>query len=470
MEEWCRAQGMPVTASTKAWKTDEWFGHQRVSGTFPLGIRRVRGALPSHVRVSEQQVEGLLDPLHPTLMDAVEAGRIFIVDYSEDLRDIPLTAGGFLANPVCVLYTPPAQPGTFMPLAIQLFSSVDTDEPAPRGSLTITPNDNHFAWQLAKLHFQVAEAQWEFFGVRCLHVHLAALYASVTYRCLSARHPIRQLLQPHLAGAICTNNWIEAAILRPGGFADTLFAIGRPGATTLARRGCAGFSLHATGFTDDIFERNMDGVAGYAYAEDSRLIWDTIHKYVSGIVGLFYTAPADLTNDKELYSWALQLKHHLPSLPYLKEHTVEPLVNILVSIIWTCSVLPSCLTYDTVNILGWTPNKPLTLSHPWPLAKGKDDISEIDFLRALPSPSISAMQHDFASQLANHRGAPGSRRLGCGLRYAQAVFAEPSAQGLYLTFVAQLVRVEEEIKRRNTRRKRPYGALQPTAIVMHPLL
>eukprot|EP01001_Neometanema_parovale_P003059 NODE_1392_length_1753_cov_175.844785_g1323_i0.p1 GENE.NODE_1392_length_1753_cov_175.844785_g1323_i0~~NODE_1392_length_1753_cov_175.844785_g1323_i0.p1 ORF type:complete len:580 (-),score=92.44 NODE_1392_length_1753_cov_175.844785_g1323_i0:13-1707(-) len=448
---------MRLPPMSKIWTDDAEFGRQRLVGLHPAGIEVVK-RLPPHLRVTEEMVGGLLDD-GTTLSDAIRDQRIMMVDYSEKLKDIPLKRGGFLAAPICLLYL--TSQGTVVPLAIQLWSATATAD-----AVVITPDDNLYAWQLAKMHFQSAECHWHFFGVKVLQLYqLGALFATTTFKCLSIRHPIRQLLAPCLHGALACNNWLSEFVLNQGGMADQLFSSGLDGGLVIARRAYKQYIFSNNTFHGDITNRGMDGPtragAGYYYAEDGKLVWEAMSKYVRAVVELYYQSPADITNDKELYAWAIQLKEYIPSVPYLQEYTVDPIVNICSTIMWAMTAGQSASTNDAYNMIGWVPNQPFGLSLPWPM-KPRDQMTERDVLNSLPSKAETLGQAQFVSQLMNERLActPLREEISQG-GGAGTVFPDSNAQGLHLTFMERLADIQAVIEQRNSKRPIPYSALIP---------
>ena len=57
-------------------------------------------------------------------------------------------------------------------------------------------------------------------GTKLFLHQLASVFAAATFRHLADRHPIRQMLNPHLVGAISSWKWIRDHVLNPGGMAD----------------------------------------------------------------------------------------------------------------------------------------------------------------------------------------------------------------------------------------------------------
>lgn len=439
------------------WTDDSEFGRHRLTGLHPHGITRIK-AIPSFFKLTGDAVYSLLDA-EMTLSEALEAGRVFMVDYSDKLKDIPRKAGGFVMAPTLLLYL--TNQDVLQPLAIQLWTN-------NRGeSIVVSPNDKAHAWTLAKIHFACAEWQWHFFGSKVLVHHLAAIYAAATFKCLSDRHPVRQMLTAHLLGAIPSFNWIEQNVLNPGGMADQLFEVGQEGAMAILRRAFKQHVFSNTSFQNDMRNRDVEDLPGYHYGEDGALVWDAIVTYVRSVVELYYTSPSDITNDYELNTWMNQLKTCIPTAPFLQEYTVAPVVAVVSQIIWSLTAEHSVYNNDAYNMIGWVPNQPFGLSMPW-IVKPKDEVTLADVLRTLPNRSKTVAQAKFAGMVAAQQSS--SRALlgsYSSLDHAPQVFVDSHAQGLYLSFLERLTDINATITDLNKKRPIPYTALLPRSIANH---
>mmetsp|Transcript_132893 Transcript_132893/g.230444 ORF Transcript_132893/g.230444 Transcript_132893/m.230444 type:complete len:569 (-) Transcript_132893:330-2036(-) len=450
-------KNLRIPPLAQIWMEDSEFGRHRLIGSHPIGIQRIK-AIPSFFKLSGDMVYNLLDA-DMTLSQALSLGHLFMVDYSEKLKDIPRKNGGFIAAPTCLFYL--NNKGSLQPLAIQLWSN-------SRGrSIVVSPNDNPHAWTLAKMHFSCAEQQWHFFGQKLPLHHLAAIYATATFKCLSDRHPIRQMLTPHLLGAIPSFNWIEEHILSPDGMADQLFEVGLEGGMTILRRAFRGHVFNNTSFQNDMRNRDVEGLPGYHYGEDGALVWNAIVKYVRSVVEFYYTSPSDITHDHELATWMNQLKSCVPSIPFLQEFTLEPVVQVVSKILWTCTAEQSVYNNDIYNMVGWVPNQPFGLSSPWRL-KPTGDITKDDVLAALPSPNRTVAQAKFAGIVAAQQSACCTLlKTYSSPEHAPQVFVDSHAHGLYLTFLERLSDVQSTIENANKIRPIPYTALLPKVITNH---
>eukprot|EP01006_Ploeotia_vitrea_P003649 TRINITY_DN112994_c0_g1_i1.p1 TRINITY_DN112994_c0_g1~~TRINITY_DN112994_c0_g1_i1.p1 ORF type:complete len:575 (+),score=0.35 TRINITY_DN112994_c0_g1_i1:82-1725(+) len=452
-----------MPASAEIWNVGEAsdldFAEQRLVGDFPFTIEQIR-TLPKHVKIKPHHIEGLLDP-DLDFQTACQKGKIFMVDYSKKLKDIPLKNGGWLSAPTLLLYHNNNK--QLVPLAIQLFPA--TDPPI------CTMNDNKYAWMLAKIHFQCAETHWRFFGAKIYNIHFCcSIYASTTFRCLSTKHPVRQLLTPYLRGSIASLNYIVDKLLVKGGLVDNLFGVGLEGGLAITRKAHKDFFFINFGFGNDYKNRNCEALKGCGYhaAEDGLLIWEAIKKYVRNIMDLFYTEPADIINDTELHQWAQELKEAIPSVICLKEYTLDPLVFIVTNIIWTCTAYHSALNDNLYDTIGFVPNKPFSVQYPWP-RKPKDEIVLKDILLTLPSKTHSLAQVQWVQQMRPEVSSPSVPRLqeDPDAGHYEEVFVDSCAHGLYLTFLEYLRDVEAQINKQNSQRTTAYTAMLPSKIAKH---
>eukprot|EP01062_Namystynia_karyoxenos_P014984 TRINITY_DN15427_c0_g1_i1.p1 TRINITY_DN15427_c0_g1~~TRINITY_DN15427_c0_g1_i1.p1 ORF type:complete len:587 (+),score=196.28 TRINITY_DN15427_c0_g1_i1:67-1827(+) len=450
---------------SQRWADDAEFGRQRLCGLCPSEVRLVEGCLPPHVAavLSDDQLTGLLEG-HRTLSAAIAAGRLYCVDLSAKLGGVHCQEGWHLCAPTLLLYFTDTR--ALLPIAIQLHPPGSAA--APDAGVVYTPNDNIYAWTLAKLHFQSAELHWLLFAKKAHDIHaIGAFVASATYRTLSTRHPVRQALAPFLAGAVAAHRYLNETLLADGGAVDRLFACGAAGAAQIARRARAAYSFMDASFVHDVRRRMLDRERELRYPllEDGVLVWEAIERYARGVITRFYTEPADLTNDGELNAWVSDIKRMVPSVPHLKEYTTDPLVFIVANVIWLCTAGHSVWRGDLYGQLGYLLNRPFRLRPP--PAKPADAITEQDVLASLAAPEAVLQQINFVQQMA--AGWAQLPRLdgtegGEPVKSPHVAFADEHAQGLYTRFVEDMVRIEEVIQLRNSERTAPYTALLPSEI------
>eukprot|EP00118_Oscarella_pearsei_P016743 m.162054 g.162054 ORF g.162054 m.162054 type:complete len:781 (+) comp38831_c0_seq1:29-2371(+) len=143
------------------------FGRQFLQGAHPIAIQRVEAdGLPMKFPVKDVTVKGTIGDT-TTLTNEIQAGRIFMVDYSA-LDGIPPNSSGTMKK----RYVAPAmglfwQTGNddFVPIAIQL-------QQTPHDSnLIFTPQDNATDWLYAKMWLKCADSQYHQVVSRLMNNH-----------------------------------------------------------------------------------------------------------------------------------------------------------------------------------------------------------------------------------------------------------------------------------------------------------
>ncbi|KAK3703195.1 hypothetical protein QZH41_004962 [Actinostola sp. cb2023] len=143
----------PKYAEDDIWMDDANFGMQYLNGTNPMMIERCN-KLPETFPVSQALVGNCLDR-GLTLEEEIEAGRIYIVDYSL-LEGIQRYGHGtdkvrHVTEPLVLLYV--NSKDDLVPIAIQLYQKHSDENPI------WTPNDNKLDWLFVKMWAKAADLQ-----------------------------------------------------------------------------------------------------------------------------------------------------------------------------------------------------------------------------------------------------------------------------------------------------------------------
>ncbi|CAH3027905.1 unnamed protein product [Porites evermanni] len=151
-----------VPKAADHWRDDRFFGYQFLNGCNPDSIKRCT-QLPTNFPVTQQLIGNLLDT-GDTLEKAMNAGRIYIVDY-KILEDIPHYGQDredlerrYMCASFGLFYVKGS--GDLVPIAIQLHQQPSPDNPI------WTPNDSDLDWICAKLWLRNADTQYHSFSLR----------------------------------------------------------------------------------------------------------------------------------------------------------------------------------------------------------------------------------------------------------------------------------------------------------------
>ena len=192
--------------------SDIKFAKLRLQGPCQVLIKQVKRDLPKSLKIRDDDVLGRIE--EPTLVDAMKAGRIYICDLStlfkpcirygakeqkENLAHKPPRRDGVLCNPIAIFYKKPGEP--LSPIAIQLYGDAAADK-VPVNPI-YTPDDNYWAWQVAKTYYNSAELHYHL--VTVLYVQTIMVGACLQASCcknLSVHHPLRQVMSPYISGCL----------------------------------------------------------------------------------------------------------------------------------------------------------------------------------------------------------------------------------------------------------------------------
>ena len=138
---------------------------------------------------------------------------------------------------------------------------------------------------------------------------------------------------------------------------------------------------------------------GFSYRDDGLRLWDSIIRYVSGILELFYTDTNDVIKDTELQAWMQDLNEHgFPaetfsdvteahihangtSLNQYQTRTnfglpkqmtcIEEVTDLVSKIIFTCTCTHAASHSEAMDMYGFEPRVPARMCQSVPQEKGK---------------------------------------------------------------------------------------------------
>lgn len=413
-----------------------------------------------------------------TLKQKIEDGRIFTIDYREEFLAIKTRegtpgldflniegSGKFLYAPSCVLYS--TDDGRLMPVAVVLA----TPDKQGKDSLVYTPEDTPTEWGLAKGHFLSADA--------CVHQNYshftrchasAEVYAIATRRHLSTWHPIYRLLILHFKDTLRINGNARQSLLAADQIIEKGYAIADFCMDLAAIFYGKHFRFKTEGLPKDLKNRGMaklkkhDGkevvelvLKEYPYAQDGMLLWDAIGTWVEKYVDHYYKNDKVVNQDIELQKWWSDIKDEgHPDIVELKIDTEKnmwpemdnkkDLIEILTSMIWTCSGQHSAINFGQYDYSGYTPAFPPKIlkempergTYPGPLRDEKD------FLGSLTSIETSVRVAAITQILSFH--FEDEEYLGQEIDHW---FQDPAIENARAEFEEDLKKVEQNIAKCN---------------------
>jgi arachidonate 15-lipoxygenase len=460
---------------------DKVFAAQRVSGVNPLVIERLRSLLPKFP-VTDAQYQSVMGA-NDSLQKALAENRLYITDY-EVLSEIEATTIDIEKDPIQkYIYHPIAlfavEPGNcpnrrLVPVAIQC-------EQDPKDNpIFVAPNLNssleeRWAWQIAKLTVQIADANYHEFISHLGGTHLRMEpIAIATYRKLPVTHPLGKLLLPHFEGTLFINDSAVKGLVNPGGTVDKVAAGTLKSSILLSVKGAKNYPyvFNESSLPKVLKVRGIDDVEclpNYPYRDDGLLIWNAIHEWVSSYLNLFYANDSAVQNDTAIQDWIKDLtdpkggqiegigEQTLPGAPG-KIETLAYLIEAVTLIIFTGSANHAAVNFPQSTLMTYMPNMPLAGYRPAP--KTTIGMSEQNYLDLLPPISQADNQMNMTYLL----GSVYYTKLGYYDNSDEPYFADVRVKKILKIFQDKLMSIELEISDRNNIRSITYNTLLPSKI------
>lgn len=389
----------------KAWETDEEFGRQTLAGLHPSVIERVKVYPPKSALDPAEYGEGTaLTDKHilpylkeKTVAEAIEAKKLFIVDYHDALMPfVKLTNASPLGYksyaPRAIFY---ANEGLIKPVAIEL-SLPPTEKGGPASNRVFTPADEaDCLWGLAKIHFNVIDSNYH--QVLSHYTFCHGVMETViipSHRQLSELHPIKTLLKPLFKDTLSINAAARGSLINGGGVIESYFAmgtyafqLGSKGYGALWRfdhqalpqnlisRGMAEPDASKPGSVKLVFE-------DYPWAKDGLEIWEAIRSWMARYVDIAYKGSDEaVKKDTELQAWWHEIVNRghedLKNAPWWpKLDSIESLVHILTTVSWIAGPNHASLNFGQWTYSGFPLNKP-SLARRFVPEKGSKEYKEL---------------------------------------------------------------------------------------------
>ncbi|XP_059065058.1 linoleate 9S-lipoxygenase A-like [Cryptomeria japonica] len=388
-------------ADENAWRTDEEFARQTLSGLTPMVIKRLQKFPPSSSLSAEEYgpQESSITPQHIakyleglSVSQATDSKRLFVLDYHDVY--IPYAASINSQSKDVKTYASRSilfltSNGILKPVAIELSLGATTNRPAERH--VYTPAEEGALWLLAKTHVRVNEAGYHQVIGHWLFTHaILEPIIIATHRQLSAMHPVYKLLKPHFLNTMQTNQVARQRILRAEGFVETCLSSSIY-STHMSSNAYKNRRFNEQGLPADLLKRGMavpDSTAphglrlvieDYPYAVDGLEIWAALKKWVTEYLSIYYKSDASIKGDKELQSWwkeIVAVGHADAKEGWYKMGSFHEMTEALTTIIWMASALHANVNFGHYAYGGYMPNRP-TLSRRLIPQKGSPEYSDL---------------------------------------------------------------------------------------------
>ena len=456
-------QAVALPAIGWTFQDDAEFARLRVAGPNPVLLQQIT-ALPENFPLSPDRYAAVVNG--DNLATALADGRVYLCDYAA--LDV-LVAGSwqgtakYVYRPLALFAVPPGG-AALVPVAIQC-----DQDPATNPVFTPGPQANlQWGWDIAKLIVQVADGNYHELFVHLPHTHLVIeAIAVAARRHLAEVHPIWALLVPHFEGTIFINYAAATTLITPGGPIDQIFGGTIASSQQAAVDARFGFDFTARMLPADLAARGVDDPAKlpeYPYRDDGLLVWQAIHQWVAGYVGLYYADDAAVSGDTELAAWCAAVAGEGKLLGFPAITTRSQLIDACTMIIFTASAQHAAVNFPQKTVMEFAP---AVTGAGWQAAPlEREGHNRRGWLETMPPSSLALKQLETLYLLGSLHYRPLGTYQSRDFPYP-AWFTDPAVtgpEGPLLRFQAALASVEERIVARNAERRVAYPHLLPSRI------
>ncbi|XP_055486839.1 polyunsaturated fatty acid 5-lipoxygenase-like [Leucoraja erinacea] len=440
---------------TKHWHEDKLFAYQFLNGSNPNHIKQCK-KIPANFPVTEQMVGPFLGP-KTNLQQEVQKGNIYLVDYEmlDGIKANSAAGHQYLGAPMCLLYVNPMN--DLLPIAIQI-----TQHPGPDCPIFL-PSDSEYDWLLAKMWVRNADVQVHQLVSHLLRTHLfGEIFGIATLRQLASAHPIFKLLMPHVKYTLHINMAARNLLISKDGVFDKAFSSGGPATVEVLQRGLDRTTYESMCLPDNLAARGVEKIPNYYYRDDALKNWLAINKFTENIVDLYYENDTNVQCDPELQAWVKEI--FVEGLLSKKSsgfpssfHSKAELIKYLTMVIFTCSGQHSAVNVGQYDWGSCVQNSPSIMGKPAPTKKGL--VTKADIAETLPKGIEKATV--IATTYLLSQPSPINTKLGT---YVEERFTELEARAHITDFVEAMLKIEEEITKRNSGLPLAYTYLLPSLI------
>lgn len=375
-----------------AWDTDQEMGRQAVAGQNPCVLQALT-ALPEGSAITEATVA--LSVEGNNVQELLEGGRrLFQVDYTALARFVPQINAQedkegnrlfFMYATRAVFYM--SNNGLLKPIAIELIDVPHAKKPNDLVRTVYTPHDDTHLWRLAKAYFSSNDSGYHQLISHWLRTHACTEpYIIATNRQLSRLHPVYALLHPHFKYTLPINRNARQKLISAAGVIETSFSPGKYAMQFSSAIYGQGWEFDKEALPADLIRRGMavahpEGdiawkgkqyslvIDDYPYAEDGMLIWNSLRKWVSEYLQIYYTDDSKIREDPEIMGWwrEIQEKGHpdkKTGWPALQ--TVGDLTDIITTMAWIASGHHAAVNFGQYSYSGYMLNHPSATHAPMP--------------------------------------------------------------------------------------------------------
>ena len=455
---------LPLPGIAWIFEDDGEFAALRVQGPNAMLIAAVGESLPANFPLTDDVYAAAVNG--DTLAAALAEGRLFMLDYAVLGQLQPGSWGGLAKHvwePLALFAVPPGG-SSLVPVAIQCGQDPEVwpiFSPSPVAA-------DQWGWEMAKLVVQVADGNYHELVAHLARTHLVIEgVAMATHRHLATVHPVWALLVPHFEGTLFINEAAATSLIAPDGPIDHIFAGTIHSTQALAVAARLDFDFTARMLPHDLAARGVgpgSALADFPYRDDGLLVWEAIHDWARGYIGLYYTSDADVRADGELAAWAACISGEAAIKGFGPINSVKALVDACTMIIFTASAQHAAVNFPQKDIMAFAPAVTGAGWQSAPATQGGQD--KPGWLAMMPPMALALEQLNVLELLGSLHYRPLGDYRSTNAPYAPW-FADPQVtgpEGPLPVFQSQLAGIDARIAARNADRLRPYPYLQPSLI------
>nr|AEU04516.1 lipoxygenase 1 [Taxus chinensis] len=489
-----------IASDEFAWRKDEEFAREMLSGVNPVIIQRLesfppRSELdpekygPQMSSITVSHIEKSLDGL--TVEQALGEKKLFIVDHHDAFmpylnRINALDSTKTYATRTILFLR---EDGTLKPVAIELSLPVSKELGRPYYRNVLTPAEKGVEgalWQLAKAYVAVNDSGYHQLISHWLRTHaVTEPFIIATNRQLSVMHPVHKLLSPHFRDTMNINALSRQILINAGGILEGTVFTGKY-AMEMSAVVYKGWRFDEQGLPADLVKRGMaeevEGtglrlvVEDYPYAVDGLEIWSAIQSWVVDYLSFYYQNDDGVKGDTELQAWWYEIVNvghgdHKDATWWYQMQSVKELEKALTTIIWVASALHAAVNFGQYAYAGYMPNRP-TMSRKWIPEEGSKEFAQLVekpdlfLLNTLSNQFQTTLGIALIEILSTHS----SDELYLGQRASSHWTHDDSVLEAFERFASSLKESEKKINERNKdqRLKNRSGPVQIPYTLLYP--
>ncbi|QSZ28791.1 hypothetical protein DSL72_003296 [Monilinia vaccinii-corymbosi] len=388
----------------KDWYSDEVYAQQQFTGVNPVTIKKASQEWIQQFKAAGS-AQGKTESLK-VIEEGERDGGLYIQDCSYFRQFAGVEPGEPLKSDdgkrfgcasVSLFHLLPT--GALHPLAIILDYTTNITTSLTLFNRRTSPSSpkSHEAtdwpWRYAKQCAQVADWHAHELGVHLTHTHLieeGIIIAS--HRTLPEEHPVFKLLSPHWLKTLPVNAAARASLIPQ--VIVHINGLTKEGSLRMVRKQYETFDFVASYIPHDLASRGFppEELHGpkfhnYAYAKNMHLMWQTLHRFVAGMLRPAYPSDSSVAHDVHLGAWVAEITSrtgaNIPTFPSLT--TFAHLVDAITMCIHIASTQHTAVNYLQDYYQAFVPNKPSALFAPLPRSLlDLHALTEADLIRALP--------------------------------------------------------------------------------------